>query len=125
MGCPCTRSTPRRARSSGGTDESLSRRGLLDPAPRQQQELPAGAASLAVASSLLLLPGGAAVLATEVAHTGEVVTLALVPVEATHAPAGVKGPAELDRQLLVRGSGVQAAGHGSMVALALLARPEP
>ena len=31
---------------------------------------------------------------------------------ATHAPAGVKRPAELDRQLLVSWSGVQAAGHG-------------
>lgn len=57
-------------------------------------------------------------LAAEVAHAGEVVTLALVPVESTHAPAGVKGPAELDGQLLVSGSGVQAAGHASMVHLA-------
>ena len=55
---------------------------------------------------------------TKGAHAGEVVTLALVPVEATHTPAGVKGPAELDRQLIVIGSGVQAAGHDSMVHLA-------
>ena len=61
---------------------------------------------------MILLPGEAAVLAAKVAHAGEVITLALVPVEATHTPPGVKGPAELDRQLIVSGSGVQAAGHG-------------
>ena len=74
---------------------------------------------------MLLLPGGAAALAAEVAHAGEVVTLALVPVKATHSPAGVEGPAELDRQLLVSGSGVQAAGHASMVDLVPAAVDQP
>ena len=55
-------------------------------------------------SWLIALPGEAAVLPAKIAHAGEVITLALVPVEATHTPACVKCPAEFDRQLLVSGA---------------------
>ena len=77
-------------------------------------------------SARLLLPTVAPDLGAEITATNKVVALGS---NAAHEPllppTGVKVVRPEHRQLLVSGSGVQAAGHDSMVPLALLSGPVP
>ena len=77
-------------------------------------------------SARLLLPTVAPDLGAEITATNKVVALgANAANEPLLPPAGVKGVGPQHRQVFVSGSGVQAAGHDSMVPLAMLRGPVP
>ena len=77
-------------------------------------------------SPLILLLTVAPDLGAEITATNKVVALGTNAAGTPRLPpAGVEGVRPEHRQLLVSESGIQAAGHDSMVPLALLSRPEP